>query len=348
MLNICIPTYNRERQLEQLTRQTLLPIHDRYGSNVNIIVRDNSIGIKGYDAARISRLLSFADYRLNSENLEYHGNILELYDASSEGSYIWIFPDDDIYVNSSIFTIINSIISRTLCADVILPPFSYIRRPSFLSTESLLSELSSELASESSTIAHATTFCQMLSQNLYPYIPLTSSFIFKKKISSSTFDILRDNSSNAWFHEVLMLSSVNQSSTIDILRGPPYVYYNEPYDSNNMPHRSGMSIQYFHENNIKLKKLRSVVLNQSSLYNLRESWRESMLWLIQDKDKTIAWTNSKLYSVSLSLKAIFYALCTLDIWLLAISICFLFLPWRILRLIRRLRGSHRAYLSSKN
>jgi hypothetical protein len=145
-----------------------------------------------------------------------------------------------------------------------------------------------------------------------------------------------------------MLASVNRFSTIDILCAPPYVYYNEYYDANGLPHRSGMSIEYFHENNIRLKQLRADVLNTSNLYDLRESWRETMLWLVQDKDKSIAWTNSKSYSALLSFKALLYALRTLDIWLLIICVSYIFLPWRILRFIRTLRGSHRACPSNKH
>lgn len=340
-LAICVPTYGRQSALEELCQLALLQIHKRYGKDVDIFVRDNSIGLNGYDFSFVEDLFLFADYKLNASNLSYHGNVLELYNLCHENSYIWIWPDDDSYVLSSIFNIIDSILSGSLDADVILPAFSYTRRPDFISTKAILESLPAQLLDqEDLTAIYSTDFNELLSHSLYPYIPLTSSFIFKKQPTLLASHVIARNASNAWFHEVLMLASVDRFSSVQIIGGPPYVYYQEFYDSSNNPIRSGMNIEYFHENNIALNKLRAHIFNDKTLFNPRTCWRESVLWLVQDKDGTIAWTNNKIYSYKLVFRATLFSICNFDLWLFTLCICFLFVPSWMIKYVRRSRSSH--------
>jgi len=344
---ICIPTYARQSALENLCSTIVLPIYNRYGTDVDIFIRDNSIGVDAYDFSLVESLFTFADYKLNSSNLLYHGNVLALYDLCKEGSYVWILPDDDSYSLTSIFEIIDGILADHLNADVILPPFSYARNPSFISTQSILSLFSySSLQQSNLKRSHLTTFDKLLSHNLYPYIPLTSSFIFRKRTSPHASEVIFTNLSNAWLHEVLMLSTVDRYSTIQIARCSPYVYYQEFFDTNNKPLKSGMSIEYFHYNNIALNRLRSTIFNDQALFDLRRCWRESLLWLIQDKDQSISWTNNTIYSHKLALRAIIISIRYLDLWLFTLCLSFLLVPARVIKLVRTYRGRHRAFTPS--
>ena len=343
-LTICIPTYGRESSLKDLCCEILKPIHERYRELVSICIRDNSIGLDGYDFEYIYNLFDFADYQLNDSNLEYHGNVLALYNLCQEGSYVWFFPDDDSYCLNSICRIIDSIISGELCADVILPPFSYTKRPTFISTSNLSTIFASD-RDNNNTLANniSTSFDELLRHGRYPFIPLTSSFIFRKNTNRSTAKIISNNSTNAWLHEVLMLAIACRSSTVQIVCCSPYVYYPETFDANNKPAKSGMTIEYFHDNNIALKKLRSLIFYEKSLYDPRECWRESLLWLIQDKDESIAWTNDRQYSQHLAYQALLFSILNFDLWLFSLCICFLFLPSSLIKFIRRIKGSHRAF-----
>lgn len=342
-LSICIPTYARPAALQHLCSSILLPIHKQFGNSVEIFVRDNSIGLEWYDFSLIEDLFSFADYHLNPSNLSYHGNVLTLFERCQEDSYIWILPDDDSYNLTSIFRIIDAILSEELNADVILPPFSYVRNPNFISTKAITDILPATISREAHQISGPmTTFDELLRHNLYPYIPLTSSFIFRKRSSRHAGRIISENSTNAWLHEVLMLAAVDRFSSFQIVDCSPYVYYQETYDSNNKPLKSGMSIQYFHENNISLKRLRSVIFNEQKLFNPGTCWRETILWLIQDKDESIAWSNNSLYSYQLTFRATLFAIRRFDLWLLVLCICFLVLPSSTIKSIRHFRGSHRA------
>ena len=68
-LTICIPTYGRESSLKDLCCEILKPIHERYRELVSICIRDNSIGLDGYDFEYIYNLFDFADYQLNIQTL---------------------------------------------------------------------------------------------------------------------------------------------------------------------------------------------------------------------------------------------------------------------------------------
>lgn len=339
---ICVPTYSRQSALENLCKQILLPIHNRYGRSVDIFVRDNSIGLVDYDFSFVSNLFWFADYGLNASNLSYHGNVQILFNLCTEYSYVWILPDDDSYNLEVMFSIIDHISSNLFNADVILPPFSYTRRPNFISTNDFLKLFPPNLSTNNPLTSYVTTFDELLIHGVYPFIPLTSSFIFKKRLSLEAIQIIQEYSTNAWLHEVLMLSSVDRYSSIQILYCKPYVHYEEIYDTKNKPQKSGMSIEYFHENNLELKKLRSLVFNDKNLFDTCTCWRESVLWLIQDKDKSIAWSNNRMYSFRLACRALLYSVCVFDFWLFTLCACYIFIPSRLIRFIRRLRGSHRA------
>lgn len=91
-LSICVPTYNRHTELENLYNNFLSKVIDEYNNKIEIVVCDNSdeeIAIKNkkiFDDTVI--------YHQNSENLGYAGNVLQCYKMASS-KYIWLLPDDD-------------------------------------------------------------------------------------------------------------------------------------------------------------------------------------------------------------------------------------------------------------
>ncbi len=92
LLSICIPTYNRDKELSQLMESFLVPALDSYGHMIEIIVCDNSDA----DIAISNQALSDGrvKYYQNEENLGFAGNLLRcVKEATSH--YIWIISDDD-------------------------------------------------------------------------------------------------------------------------------------------------------------------------------------------------------------------------------------------------------------
>jgi len=342
-VSICIPTYNRERELVRLWQQTLFPIRERFGANIDIIVRDNSAGVTGYNSRAIQEIFDGEDYVLNEANINYHGNIARLFESCKLGSYVWFWPDDDIYCLESISCIIELILSGEITADIVLPPFSYLNRKGFKSTDNLSKSLSLPKSHGSGYYdINLTTFGEIIKSSSYPFIPLTSSFLFKKNGASSSNNIIKKYSNNAWLHEVVLLSESCASSSVQILSGPPYVLYNEIRHPDGTPVKCGMSIEYFHKNNIELCQLRANIFRDKSLFNLSACWRESILWLIQQKDGSISWSNGSLYSFRLALRALHIAIKYLDLRLLFLSISYLITPAYLITAIRKARGSHRS------
>jgi glycosyltransferase involved in cell wall biosynthesis len=107
ILSICIPTYNRSRELKDCISSIIASAHG-YENNIEIIVSDDA----GTDNTKeIVTIL-----QKNCHFLKYHKNIKNTRDGNfyilanmASGKYIWIFGDDDKMAPNAVGTILKLI-----------------------------------------------------------------------------------------------------------------------------------------------------------------------------------------------------------------------------------------------
>ena len=338
LLTIAVPTYARAEKLLQLWRVMLKPLLELYPDTLEVFIQDNSASVESYPATLLTGQFSTAKYVLNETNIGYHGNILALL-RSATSKYIWFWSDDDDYDYAVVSDLIGKLAEGVLSADLILPPFSYSRSKSYLSSNSYPSfdKLSSSILIAGG-YAVRTDFESLLSAGCYPYVPLTSSLIIKIDPRPREH-ILAACRQNAWLHEVVMLSCANSSTTVDLVYCKPFVYYEEMFDSHGQPLRSGMSISYYHDNYIQLCQLRSAVFDDESLFSEVGCWTGTLLWLLQQKDKSINWSNDALAELKLSFFGLLMALKLRSNRLFLLSLAYILLPSSAIRWLRRRRAS---------
>ncbi len=93
LLSICIPTYNRPEQVKNLYKTFLSRALQEYGSQIDIIVCDNSDDEKA--CLNQSILGSKVHYHKNKANIGFYGNIIQCIKLA-DGQFIWIISDDDL------------------------------------------------------------------------------------------------------------------------------------------------------------------------------------------------------------------------------------------------------------
>jgi len=93
LLSITIPTYNRPDSLKKLNTNFLSRVVGRSNGGVEVIVCDNS-DLKQAEKNRVNLKKSNVQYRKNSKNLGFSGNILRCL-QEAKGEFLWIISDDD-------------------------------------------------------------------------------------------------------------------------------------------------------------------------------------------------------------------------------------------------------------
>lgn len=92
LLSICIPTYNRPKMLKRLYDSFLHNALMKYGSQIEIIVCDNS----DEKEAKLNQTIvgNRVGYYKNGTNLGFGGNVIQC-TRKANGTFIWIISDDD-------------------------------------------------------------------------------------------------------------------------------------------------------------------------------------------------------------------------------------------------------------
>lgn len=92
LLSICVPTYNRNKELAELVHHFLIPALDTYSNLIEVVVCDNSDS----DIAEINWGILDAriHYHKNEVNIGFAGNLICCAREAS-GTFIWIISDDD-------------------------------------------------------------------------------------------------------------------------------------------------------------------------------------------------------------------------------------------------------------
>lgn len=92
LLSICVPTYDRNKELAELSQSFLVPALDNYSELIEVIVCDNS----GSDVALTNQVVldNRIRYHKNEINMGFAGNLLRCA-SEAKATYIWIISDDD-------------------------------------------------------------------------------------------------------------------------------------------------------------------------------------------------------------------------------------------------------------
>ena len=107
VLSICIPTYNRPRELNRLLNLLLVDLNSRSViiEKIEIIIHDNSEGVKTEFVVREFYPYLPISYLKHDVNIGPIQNLDSVVKASS-GKYCWILGDDDLYVFGALHAII--------------------------------------------------------------------------------------------------------------------------------------------------------------------------------------------------------------------------------------------------
>lgn len=93
LLSICVPTYNRPKELGFLASSFLSRALQEYGDSLEVLVSDNSEGEVASENEHV--LFGRIRYSRNEGNIGYAGNIAKCL-GLARGEYVWIISDDDL------------------------------------------------------------------------------------------------------------------------------------------------------------------------------------------------------------------------------------------------------------
>ena len=113
MLSICIPTYNRAEKLEICINSIFSQIGN--DKNIEILIINNASTDKTEEVIlKYASIYSNLRYIKNNINIGADQNI---YKASEEarGKYIFLHGDDDIFLNNTIYVILDTIQNNLTC-----------------------------------------------------------------------------------------------------------------------------------------------------------------------------------------------------------------------------------------
>ena len=215
-LVICIPTYNRVRELRHLLESFVYPLLKQYASRLHVLIADNSdIQLQDLNRLNIRNNVSIT-YHANSSNLGYGGNILTLLElARPLGRYLWFLSDDDD-VNIPMFHDFMTLLSADTYS-VALYVFGYHLKSSLnVATTSILPQ---------SHVASYTTFDKVVveCQKVLPFLLISSFALETKYITDSVLCSMRQHC-NDFAHISLLGLSLGANEIACTSRLCPIVY----------------------------------------------------------------------------------------------------------------------------
>lgn len=109
ILTICIPTFNRPKELNNQLR-VLLP---QLNNEVKLVVRDNH---SNYNIKKLFPGLDYEkfEYIINHKNIGADANIARCLETC-DTKWLWILGDDDLIKNNTVLTILNLLKSNDDC-----------------------------------------------------------------------------------------------------------------------------------------------------------------------------------------------------------------------------------------
>lgn len=211
LLNICIPTYNRPKQLSTLYTTFLSRVINAYEADVDVIICDNS----GPEIAAVNRSIfpPGVKYYRNETNIGFAGNLARCL-READGEYVWLLSDDDLVLWDGFLAIINALRAGGASGvDCFMLPF-YSKSP-------YGDVVYSNRAADWRLDVETTTF-QLVSTNQCPFILFSSAVM---RLDKSVVDKLQAKYvKNSYVQTILFLMMLRSDSKIRFLSTPVLDY----------------------------------------------------------------------------------------------------------------------------
>lgn len=121
LLSISIPTYNRPEKIKTLYQTFLSRALQEYGSQIEIVVCDNSDDEKA--CLNQSILGPKVHYYKNKVNLGFDGNLIQCA-KFAKGQFIWFISDDDLILWNGFRSLMDHLLhANNECIDCIMLPY---------------------------------------------------------------------------------------------------------------------------------------------------------------------------------------------------------------------------------
>ncbi|WP_438483676.1 glycosyltransferase [Oleiharenicola lentus] len=218
LLSICVPTYNRSRQLSALYKDFLSRAISRYGSQVQVLVSDNSDALV---ADENQELLAVNDilYLRNKTNLGYAGNLIQCA-KNAKGTFLWIISDDDP-IRWGAFEKVMQAITAAENKNVDCFFLSYINENIFRDT--VLANSARDWS-----VPERTRMGDVLRNGAVPFVLLSNGIVRRKEAVLSEINRFEGND---FIHIILYLKMLRKESEVLFLPEPILNYqrnYNFP------------------------------------------------------------------------------------------------------------------------
>jgi glycosyltransferase involved in cell wall biosynthesis len=215
-LVICIPTYNRVKELKFLLETYICPLLDEYDSRIHVVIADNSDEPLQRDNQMSIGNSSKVTYHANRTNLGYGGNILRLLElACRVGKYLWFCSDDDALDIDAFHCFMNVLHTDSAC-NAALYTFTHSRGAS---------SVKSPKPSSISRSDGIYTFEELIktSGKVVPFLHLSSYAISSRYLTADALLKMKDHR-NDFAHISLLGVSIPSYATIRITSLPLIVY----------------------------------------------------------------------------------------------------------------------------
>jgi hypothetical protein len=215
ILSICIPTYNRNKELFQLTQNFLIPALNTYEKEIEIIVCDNSdINIASANKDILDNRII---YKKNDINLGFGSNLLRCFNEATS-TYIWAISDNDPILWNGFEELIEYLIKANSIkyANCIMLTYQ---------TTDLLGKITYGNTQTNWNVTQNANIIELLNEGKVPFILFSSAVIRLNKEVLSNLEIKYPD--NDYLQVILYLETLGQNSRVIFLKKPTIDYKSE-------------------------------------------------------------------------------------------------------------------------
>lgn len=207
LLSICVPTYNRTKELKNINDNFFTKILDNYFEIIEIIVCDNSpLDVSNNNASILDKRVK---YFWNKDNIKFAGNFIRCIEES-KSEFLWIISDDDeVYTNNFIVFLEKLKNSQHENIDCFMIPYTTI----YPFGDKILSNTKNDWKCNSISSAKV-----LWNSEMVPFILFSTGIIKKNEIKLN--NVKSRFIQNAYIQVVAYLSMLNEESTIEFFDLP--------------------------------------------------------------------------------------------------------------------------------
>jgi len=170
LLSICVPTYQRPKQLKHLNDAFLDSVMSQYSNDVEIVVCDNSSA--SIAAENRANLNARVNYYCNEGNIGFAGNFLRCINEAT-GEFVWIISDDDDVLSEGFEALLRTLRrERDGAVNCIMLPFESITP---------FGDLVVANTEKSWNVGNSPTMRQLVETNTCPFILFSSAAVRLRK-----------------------------------------------------------------------------------------------------------------------------------------------------------------------